>query len=38
MSVIGMAGLLVSCSSTSEAHLIQPNEGKLTFAFFYTDG
>ena len=38
ISIIGIVGLLVSCSSTPEKPVIQPNEGKLTFAFFYTDG
>jgi hypothetical protein len=38
VAIIGIVGLLVSCSSTPEKHAIQPTEGKLTFAFFYTDG
>jgi len=36
--ILGMVGLLVSCSSTQEKPAVQPNEDKLTFAFFYTDG
>ena len=38
MFIIGMVGFLVSCSSSPEKPAIQPTEGKLTFAFFYTDG
>ena len=34
----GMFGFLVACTPTSERPGIQPTEGKLTFAFFYTDG
>lgn len=34
----GMFGFLAACASTSEKQGIQPTEGKLTFAFFYTDG
>jgi hypothetical protein len=38
IGVIGIFGLLVACSPTPEKPAIQPTEGKLTFAFFYTDG
>ncbi|NQS92045.1 MAG: hypothetical protein HQ574_06505 [Chloroflexi bacterium] len=38
IAMIGIAGLLVSCSSTPDMTAIQATEGKLTFAFFYTDG
>jgi hypothetical protein len=38
LSILGIVGFLVSCSSTPEKPAIQPIEGKLTFAFFYTDG
>jgi hypothetical protein len=38
ISLFIMNGLLVACSATTEKALIQPTEGKLTFAFFYTDG
>jgi len=34
----GVFGLLAACSSAAEEQAIQPTEGKLTFAFFYTDG
>jgi hypothetical protein len=33
-----MLGLLVACSPSQESTLIQPTKGKLTLAFFYTDG
>ena len=33
-----MFGLLAACTSAPEKRVIQPTEGKLTFAFFYTDG
>jgi hypothetical protein len=38
VSLLGKIGFLVACSSSPEGALIQPIEGKLTFAFFYTDG
>jgi len=34
----GMFGLLAACASTPEKQGIQLTNGKLTFAFFYTDG
>jgi hypothetical protein len=34
----GLFGFLAACASTPEKQVIQPTEGKLTFAFFYTDG
>ena len=33
-----MLASLAGCASASEKQGIQPTEGKLTFAFFYTDG
>lgn len=38
LSFVGILGLIVSCSSTAENLALPPVEGKLTFAFFYTDG
>jgi hypothetical protein len=38
ISFLGVIGLLVACSPPQESALIQPTEGKLTFAFFFTDG
>lgn len=34
----GIFGFLAACALTPENQTIQPTEGKLTFAFFYTDG
>jgi len=36
--IFGMLASLTGCASASEKQGIQPTEGKLTFAFFYTDG
>jgi hypothetical protein len=36
LSIIGLS--LIACSPSQERALIQPTEGKLTFAFFFTDG
>lgn len=38
ISILGIFGFLVSCSSATERLALSPVEGKLTFAFFYTDG
>jgi len=38
ISILGIIGFLVSCSSVAEKPTPQPVEGKLTFVFFYTDG
>ena len=35
---VGMFGFFAACASEPEKQAIQPTEGKLTFAFFYTDG
>jgi len=34
----GVSGFLAACTSAPEKPTIHPTEGKLTFAFFYTDG
>jgi hypothetical protein len=36
--VIGLASILLSACSTSDAPPITPAKDKLTFLFFYTDG
>jgi hypothetical protein len=38
ISAIGLVGILVSCTSIPENREIPSMEGKLTFAFFYTNG
>jgi hypothetical protein len=38
ISLLGVISLFVSCSPSPEGSLIQITEGKLTFAFFFTDG
>jgi hypothetical protein len=38
ISLFGIVGFLAAYVSSPGKPLIQPAEGKLTFAFFYTDG
>jgi hypothetical protein len=38
ISILGIFGFLVSCSSAAEKPALPLVEGKLAFAFFYTDG